>query len=298
MISKLDTETYDLCFLPFLGFHTRLLEQLLLSRKAKKIISHTLQSPTPYKQALKKGYMALNKLRGVTYVPLVLHQHEIWNYLNLLTPLKISKRGFTLSPNLSESMHQKALDSADSIDLPAPFFTVQCAVSNAQKSPKPWPLSHWETLTQTLLEQTLSQAIFVGSEEEKSISQSVINALPEHLQQRCLNLSGKTNIYSLMGILKRSRFFVGADSGIAHLSAALDQKTLVLWGPSPWSRCHPMGANTHFANLGMACSPCIGIFKHTDQQAYDLCPYEHRCMADLSPDFILELLARHHFLKS
>ena len=292
---NLDSEKYDIGFLPFLGNHTRLLEQLFWTGKTKKIISHTLQSPHPFKQTLKTGYMTLNKLRGIQYIPVQLHQHEVWNYLNLLEPLGIPQSKFVLTPDIPASMQQKAVDSVLEMVLPHSFFTVQCMVSNTQKTPKSWPVEYWGHVLTELLEQSSDHVVFVGTRGEEQSAESVIKELPSHLRHRCLNLSGKTTIESLTGVLKKSRYFIGADSGIAHLSAALQKKTMVLWGPSPWGRCHPIGSETVYANLGLPCSPCVGIFHYTDQEAYDRCAYQHRCMSELTPNLLLNLLKQNQF---
>ncbi len=275
----------DVCFLPFLGYHARVLETLFWKHKAKKIISHSLQSPHPVKHALKKAYMDINRLRGVRYVPFVQHQHEVWNYANLLTPLGVDPSLWHLAPDIPETVHTLASTHTPTIP-EGRFLAVQCSTTYGQVTPKAWPVAHWVSLLTAIVEKSDLKLVFLGASQETAFIQTIM----DKVGTRCFDYSGKTTVLELMGLLKKASGYIGADSGTSHLAAALGKKTVVLWGPSSWARCHPMGSNTHFINLGRACSPCIGTFKLTDAQAYSQCRYEHRCMGDIMPRQVLEKL--------
>ena len=288
ILYQLDETVYDLCFLPFLGYHTRLLEQIIRGQKAKKIISHRLHSPTFYKRMLKNIYMLFNQLRGVTYVPVCLDHHEIDIYHQLLTPLGIGHTQWQSSPFIPEPVLQKAQETLQKNPLAQDFWVAHCGASNQALTPKSWPTTYWQQWVQQMLQDTDVDVVFVGSSGEADAIQALIDSLPESSQRRCINLAGKLSILELMGVLKKSRWCVGADSGVGHLSAALGVRTVSIWGPSPWTRCHPVGAQVRYVSSNKACSPCIGLFAQTDAQAYKRCAYSHACMMDLKPELVFQ----------
>jgi ADP-heptose:LPS heptosyltransferase len=61
----------------------------------------------------------------------------------------------------------------------------------------------------------------------------------------------------LISILAGARAVVSPDSGPAHLAAALDRPTLVLFGPTDPERTKPIGRQVTVLNHAIHCSPCL-----------------------------------------
>jgi ADP-heptose:LPS heptosyltransferase len=51
-------------------------------------------------------------------------------------------------------------------------------------------------------------------------------------------------------------FFIGNDSGISHMAAALDLPTLVIFGPTNPKVWSPRGRKAFVVHRGTHCSPC------------------------------------------
>ncbi len=79
-------------------------------------------------------------------------------------------------------------------------------------------------------------AIF-GRDDERPMALRVIDSIPE---ARRIDLVGHLDLLSAGACIKRADFYVGNDSGLMHLAAAMDTPTLGLFGPSleelyaPW----------------------------------------------------------------
>jgi heptosyltransferase-2 len=115
---------------------------------------------------------------------------------------------------------------------------------------KNWPESNWADLLQFLINQTPLDLLLVGAEAEAERLQRLAAALPPAR----FRLAQSLPLPELGGLLQGCAGFIGHDSGISHLAAALGLPGIVLWGdtvaevwrpPSPKVAVlgHPGGLN-------------------------------------------------------
>ena len=64
------------------------------------------------------------------------------------------------------------------------------------------------------------------------------------------------NLGKLAALLARSELYLGNDSGVSHLAAALGVVTAVLFGPSNVARWAPQRQERHVVTQNTECSPC------------------------------------------
>jgi ADP-heptose:LPS heptosyltransferase len=69
-------------------------------------------------------------------------------------------------------------------------------------------------------------------------------------------LAPPTTIRQLAALLKRSRLYVGTDSGPMHLASALGVPTVGLFGPSDPAHFAPYRSPARLVRRDLACSPC------------------------------------------
>jgi ADP-heptose:LPS heptosyltransferase len=87
----------------------------------------------------------------------------------------------------------------------------------------------------------------------------------------------------LAALLARSDLYLGNDSGVSHLAAALGVITAVLFGPSNVARWAPQGENVTVLTQNTECSPCtISTMKS--------CPHR-KCLTTLEPEYVIRKLA-------
>ena len=102
---------------------------------------------------------------------------------------------------------------------------------------KNWPEANWTELLQRLSAETSMRFLLIGGEAEGDRLPRLAQALPAG---RCEILSSRP-LVEVAGRLSQCAGFVGHDSGITHLAAALGVPALALWGPTPEAVWAPRG---------------------------------------------------------
>ena len=86
-----------------------------------------------------------------------------------------------------------------------------------------------------------------------------------------------------LAALLRSDLYLGNDSGVSHLAAALGVATTVLFGPSNVGRWAPRGKNVTVVTQNADCAPCtVSTMKR--------CPHR-QCLTTLEPEYVIKKLA-------
>jgi len=93
---------------------------------------------------------------------------------------------------------------------------------------KNWPEDNWRELLRRIVEATSASLMIVGGESEGARLDALAAELPRDRQ--CL-LRNRP-LAETARWLKHCRGFIGHDSGITHLAAAVGIPGVVLWGPS------------------------------------------------------------------
>lgn len=100
--------------------------------------------------------------------------------------------------------------------------------------PKTWPAAHFRSLLQGLREE-LDAIVLLGGEGDRGACAELAAAagLP------VLDLAGGTRLLQAAAVIERARLFIGNDSGLGHIAAAVGTPTLTLFGPGDPGRYHP-----------------------------------------------------------
>jgi len=86
-----------------------------------------------------------------------------------------------------------------------------------------------------------------------------------------------------VALLDASDAFLGNDSGITHLAAALGVPTVALFGPSDPRQWAPRGKRVSVVSRAIDCSPCSEVTMKS-------CPHR-ACLTELYPEKIIEVIA-------
>lgn len=101
---------------------------------------------------------------------------------------------------------------------------------------------------------------------------------------RFIDLTGKTSLPELAGVLAACRVFVSNDSGAMHLAAAVGTSLVAVFGPTNERATCPVARPGVAATIivGHAwCRPC----------GFRECPLDHRCMRRVSADQVLQAVS-------
>jgi len=94
-------------------------------------------------------------------------------------------------------------------------------------------------------------------------------------------LTGKTDLAQAVAILSLVNLLVTNDTGPAHVAAALNRPTLVIFGPTNPLTTKPFSRAAEILRKPPYCAPCM----------LRDCPIDHRCMTAISPDEVFERAA-------
>ncbi len=107
-----------------------------------------------------------------------------------------------------------------------------------------------------------------------------VDAVLAAAQSPLFDLSKRLTVPQLGAVLARARLFVGADSGVAHIAAAMRTPLVAIFGPTnhlawaPWTPHSP----SQVVRLGIPCSPCAYV-GHAVGQRHGCAA--RTCLADL-----------------
>jgi heptosyltransferase-3 len=102
---------------------------------------------------------------------------------------------------------------------------------------KNWPESKWEELLRYLIQSTTFHLLLVGGEAERGRLERLEAALPPTR----IKVMQSAPLPELARWLAACLAFVGHDSGISHLAAAVGARSLILWGDSTEAIWRPRG---------------------------------------------------------
>lgn len=102
---------------------------------------------------------------------------------------------------------------------------------------KNWPEANWRELVAFLIATTEFRLLLVGGEAEADRLPRLAAALPKER----FTLARSLPLVELAGLLQQCVGFVGHDSGITHLAAALGRPCLALWGDTVEEVWRPQG---------------------------------------------------------
>ncbi len=98
-----------------------------------------------------------------------------------------------------------------------------------------WPLANFVSLGTWLKEKYHAKIVVLGSQEEKSLGQQLM----QKLKGAVVNTVGNTTLCQAAAILKRCYLYIGNDSGLMHLAAAAAVPVVEI-------SCHPQnGLSSH-----------------------------------------------------
>jgi len=115
---------------------------------------------------------------------------------------------------------------------------------------KDWPINKW---SQLLSHYPDEQIVICGGPENFERAQKLIE-LSSH--RNIYNLCGKTTLTQTAVLLSRCKFFIGVDTGPAHMAVAVNIPNVVLMGGGHFGRFMPYSPSTTMVHCKMNCVNC------------------------------------------
>ena len=209
-------------------------------------------------------------------------RHESFYYLNIIAELERLIRGApsaeSISPDftlaVSEDRKRKArrllLEEGGHIGEPSVLLCPGSINSRAKR----WPTERYAALADRFIESGANVAL-IGSPAELDISRQIC----ERAVHQPIMLTGKTTVADATAIISIADVLITNDTGPAHIGAALNTPTVVIFGPTNPLTTYPLSPNAAIIRHPPECAPCM----------LRDCPIDHRCMTAITVD---EVFAR------
>ena len=127
---------------------------------------------------------------------------------------------------------------------------------NSEAQSRRIPLQKAVAIADSLLQEFDGTLVLPGADSDRSFTR----AIRERLRRpaRCLDLAGTTDCLELAALCHAADLVVSADSGIAHLAAALDRPVAVLFGAGDPASTAPLTPKLAVLRAtDIPCAPCV-----------------------------------------
>lgn len=210
--------------------------------------------------------------------------HSVYNFSNLLKPLKINFKPKSLIPLNYSNDDIKYVDNLLSKHSINRLIGIHMGLAETAKY-RMWKIDNFVVLIEQILNELDVIVILTGVNSDIETNDKVIQFLNN---KRVINLAGKTNVSQLAYLMTKFKLFISNDTGPMHLSAAMRTKTIGLFGPNLPERFAPFGINNISISKAqhLECSPCINVHKGE----FRVCPYNGKCMDLILVDDVFEQL--------
>jgi heptosyltransferase-2 len=228
--------------------------------------------------------------RGELRSPLLTHpvpfasppgEHELFRHLRLVAATGVPLPGVPDATwPVSESLRRAARAKVAEAGVPDGPFAAAHVASFAHEA-KRWPHERFAALFSRLAATRDLPFVLLGSASETPMNERVPSLAAG---ARVFDLAGKTSLPEVLGIVSLAEFFVGNDSGLAHLANAAGTPTTVIFGPTdpdatrPWDGPRPDGrpVRLRVVRERVLCAPC----------RFTRCPLDHACMTGASVESV------------
>ncbi|MGC8840488.1 MAG: glycosyltransferase family 9 protein [Candidatus Sumerlaeaceae bacterium] len=175
-----------------------------------------------------------------------------------------------VQPTAAAAVHQLLLQEGVSSTTPLIGIHPGAAYGSAKR----WPLDRLARAADVLARQLDATVIITAGPTEQELSAQ----LARNISAPVLELGPRLDLPALAALLQRLRLFLGNDTGVTHMAAAVGTPTVVVFGPMDWNVTHPWAPCTRIVRRSPPCAPCF----------LRECPVDHRCMNDVSPEQVIE----------
>lgn len=117
---------------------------------------------------------------------------------------------------------------------------------------KCWPIERFAALINRLNKELQAHIVVVSGPADQEIVERLKTRIHDDF-----TLADQLPLAKLAAVIKRCNFFIGNDSGVTHLAAALGVYTIGLFGPTDPKIWGPRGESVKILYKKAHCSPCL-----------------------------------------
>jgi ADP-heptose:LPS heptosyltransferase len=143
---------------------------------------------------------------------------------------------------------------------------------------KCWPLENFLALMSSLASEQIHFFVLLGPAEGQDIRVKIAEFISRNNISAGI-ITGRPISY-IASRLKASSLYIGNDSGITHLAAAVGTPVVALFGPTDHQLWRPLGGSVKVLVSGHPCSPC-------SEEYYRNCA-DQLCLETLGVEYVLD----------
>ena len=207
---------------------------------------------------------------------------EIVQNLQLLEPFGISASECreNIAPFFSlmdASYAEAALHGARGLEAPVVGLHLTSSPSQPWKR---WAPEHFATLAGMLRQELGAQLVLLGGTEDRA----AVDPFSVY-DSSVIDLVGRTEtMRQASAVIAQLDLLVAGDTGLMQAASALGTPTVVIIGPTDFTRTVRRSAHVRRVSRGEACSPC---FYRSTQENPSRCPHRN-CLELLKPESVLD----------
>ncbi len=192
-------------------------------------------------------------------------RHEIFYYLNISAYIETKVKGSTSilldskevgEPPLRLYVDEDDLRAGDKILRDLNIDTTKGLIGfnpGAAYGPaKCWPTEKFKELSKLITAEFPHSILVFGTKKEIPISNEIAKA-----SSRVYSLCGKTSLNEVIAIISKLDLMVTNDSGLMHVSAALDIPSISIFGSTNPVTTGPWSKRAIVVRKALECSPCL-----------------------------------------
>jgi heptosyltransferase II len=210
--------------------------------------------------------------------------HQAEYYTRLVAALGMAVDAAAPALDVPAPVRQTVLDLLSGEGHPPGAPLVVLAPGAAYGKAKQWTPAHVAALASRLGRERAVSCVLVGSRGDAATSHEIRRMAGVPDPGRLIDLTGRTSLEMLAGVLAAAGACVSNDSGAMHLAAAVGTSVVATFGPTNEQATRPLareGRRAEVITHAVWCRPCM----------LRECPIDHRCMTGISPDRVFAAVA-------
>jgi len=221
-----------------------------------------------------KSSIGFKKLKGVSRnrvydypIKLDFKKHMVDCYFDLVEPLGVKKSKMVVLDRIKISKEIKK-NAKNLLNGKRNLVGIHaCSVLDY----KVWPPEKYAKIMEYLIKEKKKNIVLLGSINEKKDNEKLIMEVDKKLHSKIINLSGKTGMRELVGMVPHLDLFLGNDGGPAHIAASEGIPTIGLFGFETPIRYGygPFRGKSASIFRGEKCSPCIKAYNEQWPNCFD-----------------------------
>ena len=187
----------------------------------------------------------------------------------------------TVPASTAEAAHRLLVDSGWDPSRPLVGFAPGAAYGTAKR----WIPAYVARAASGMVRDRRASCAIVGSDGDKPTVAQILHAIDAEAVPHILDLTGRTSLELLAGVIAAAAACVSNDSGAMHLAAAIGTPVVALFGPTNEYETSPLtreGRRAAVLTHPVWCRPCM----------LRECPIDHRCMKRIAPARVTDALER------